>query len=127
MSRRAAFAGAALALGALPLLAEPGSAAIVEIHSPLDPECCSNSDGSMLQSDPAGGRVTVDRVWSDGAEETGDRLGPDAFALKEIGGSAGNFDAVSSVATPEPSILTRLLLIFADLRSTVFRSPAAGP
>ena len=68
MSRRAAIAGAALGLGALPLLAEPGSAAIVEIHSPLDPECCSNSDGSVLQSDPAGGRVTVDRVWSDGPE-----------------------------------------------------------
>ena len=127
MSRRAALAGAALALGALPILAEPGSAAIVEIHSPLDPECCSNSDGSMLQSDPAGGRATVDKVSSDGPEETGGRLGPDPFALKEIGGSAGNFDAVSSVATPEPSVLTRLLMIFADLRATVFRSPAAGP
>ena len=127
MSRRAALAGAALALGALPILAEPGSAAIVEIHSPIDPECCSNSDGSMLQSDPAGGRVTVDKVSSDGPEETGGRLGPDPFALNEIGGSAGNFDAVSSVATPEPSVLTRLLMIFADLRATVFRSPAAGP
>jgi hypothetical protein len=127
MSRRAALAGAALALGALPILAERGSAAIVEIHSPLDPECCSNSDGSMLQSDPAGSRVTVDKVSSDGPVGTGDRLGPDAFALKEIGGSAGNFDVVSSVATPEPSVLTRLLMIFADLRATVFRSPAAGP
>ena len=56
MSRRAAIAGAALGLGAFPLLAEPGSAATVEIPSPLDPECCSISDGSMLQSDPAGGR-----------------------------------------------------------------------
>jgi hypothetical protein len=127
MSRGAAFAGAALALAALPLLAEPGSAAIVEIHSPLDPEWISNSDGSMLQSDPADGRVTVDKVSSDGPVGTGDRLRPDPFALKEIGGSAGNFDAVSSVATPEPSVLTRLLLIFADLRATVFRSPAAGP
>ena len=127
MSRRAAIAGAVLALGALPLLAQPGSAAIVEIHSPLDPECCSNSGGSMQQRDPAGGRVTVDRVWSDGPEETGDRLRPDAFALKEIGGSAGNFDAVSSVATPKPLVLSRLLMIFADLRNTVFRSPAAGP
>jgi hypothetical protein len=127
MSRRAAFACAALALGALPLLAEPGSAAIVEIHSPLGPECCLNSDGSMLQSDPAGDRATVDKVSSDGPEETGGRLRPDPFALKEIGGSAGNLDAVSSVATPVPSVLTRLLMIFADLRATVFRSPAAGP
>jgi hypothetical protein len=126
MSRRAAIASAALGLGALPLLAEPGSAAIVEIHSPLDPEWISNSDGSILQSDPAGDRVTVDRVGSYGPE-TGGRLRPDAFALKEIGGAAVNFDAVSSVATPEPSVLTRLLMIFADLRATVFRSPAAGP
>ncbi len=46
---------------------------------------------------------------------------------KGIGGPAVNFDAVGSIATPEPSLLTRLLMIFADLRNTIFRSPAAGP
>ena len=127
MSRRAAIAGAALALAALPLLAEPGSAAIVEIHSPLDPEWmfefrwfdAAKRSGRRSRN----GRQSRERR----SRSTGDRLRPDAFALKEIGGSAGNFDAVSSVATPEPSVLTRLLMIFADLRATVFRSPAAGP
>jgi len=123
---RAALAGAALALAALPLLAGPGSAGVVEIHSSVDRGCCTISNSSTLQSDP-GDRVTVERVWNDVPEKTGDRLGPDPFALKEIGGPAVNFDAVSSVATPEPSVLTRLLMIFGDLRNTIFRSPAAGP
>jgi hypothetical protein len=125
MSRRAALAGAALVLGAF---VEPSSAGTVEIPSPLDPGCCSISDDSMLQSDPTGARVTVDKVWNDGAENTGDPLEPDAFALNETGGSGGNsLGAMSSVAAPEPSVLTRLLIIFADLRATVFRNPAPGP
>ena len=139
MSRRAALAGAALVLGAF---VEPSSAGTVEIPSPLDPGCCTISDDSMLQSDPAGARVTVDKVWNDGAENTGDPLEPDwqekgapyrprepdAFALNETGGSGGNsLGAMSSVAAPEPSVLTRLLIIFADLRATVFRNPAPGP
>jgi hypothetical protein len=125
MSRRAALAGAALVLGAF---VEPSSAGTVEIPSPLDPGCCSISDDSMLQSDPAGARVTVDKVWNDRAENTGDPLEPDAFALNQTGGSGGNsLGAMSSVAAPEPSVLTRLLIIFADLRATVFRNPAPGP
>jgi hypothetical protein len=128
MSRRAALAGAALALGAFDLIVEPISAGTVEIHSPLGPGCCSISDGSMLQSDPAGGLATVDKVWNDGAEKTDDPLALGAFAFKESGGSGGNsLDAVSSVAAPEPSVLTRLLIIFSDLRATVFRNPASGP
>ena len=125
MSRRAALAGAALVLGAF---VEPSSAGTVEIPSPLDPGCCSISDDSMLQSDPAGARVTVDKVWNDRADNTGDPLELDAFALNETGGSGGNsLGAMSSVAAPEPSVLTRLLIIFADLRATVFRNPAPGP
>ena len=61
-------------------------------HSPLDPECCSNSDGSMLQSDPAGGRARR----STGLErrlpckETGGQLlGPDAVPARQ-GGSGGS-------------------------------------
>ena len=125
MSRRAALAGAALVLGAF---VEPSSAGTVEIPSPVDPGCCSISDDSMLQSDPTGARVTVDEVWNDGSENTGDPLEPDAFAINETGGSGGNsLGAMSSVAAPEPSVLTRLLIIFADLRATVFRNPAPGP
>ena len=125
MSRRAALAGAAWVLGAF---VEPSSAGTVEIPSPLDPGCCSISDDSMLQSDPAGARVTVDKVWNDRADNTGDPLELDAFALNETGGSGGNsLGAMSSVAAPEPSVLTRLLIIFADLRATVFRNPAPGP
>jgi hypothetical protein len=50
--------------------------------------------------------------------------GPDAVAVKESGGFDENSpDAVSSVAAPELSALTRLLTVFADLRSTLFGGP----
>ena len=110
MRHRAALAGAALALGAFALTAGPGSAATVGILSLVDAGCCSISDGSMFQNDPTGGPVTVNEVWNDGSERAGDSLGPDAVAIKESGGVGDDTpDAVSSVAAPEPSVLTRLL------------------
>jgi hypothetical protein len=150
MSRRAALAGAALAAGASALITVPASADTIEILSFLDAGCCSVSDGSKLQNgtvegDPAGAPqrptgeqvpalddrrgeagepATVSEVVDDRFERAGDSLGPDAVALKVSNEAANDSpDGVSSVAAPEPSVLTRLLLIFADLRATVLRGP----
>ena len=128
MRHRAALAGAALALGAFALTAGPGSAATVGLLPLVDVGCCSISDGSKFQNDPTGGPVTVNEVGNDGSERAGDSLGPDAVAIKESGGAGDDTpDGVSSVAAPEPSVLTRVLMIFADLRATVFGSPYAAP
>jgi hypothetical protein len=130
MRHRAALAGAALALGAFGLTAGPGSAATVGILPLVDVGCCSISDGSKSQNDPTGGPVTVNEVGNDGPERADDSLGPDAVAIKESGGVGDDTaDGLSSVAAPEPSVLTRVLMIFADLRATVLGgpNPASSP
>jgi len=149
MRRRAALASAALAAGGLGLIAGPSSAATVRILSFIDPNCCSISDGSKLQADSDGTEkgeaimqttnansilslndqesdpgdpISVNDVANDGSERAGDFLGPDAVAIKEIGGLGDNIpEGVSSVAAPEPSVLTKVLMIFADLRFTLIR------
>lgn len=146
MRHKAALAGAALAAAASALVAEPSSAATIEILSLVDAGCCSVSDGSKLQTDPAGTEagaaqqrlnedqapslagglgeagdpITVNEVGRDGSEKAGDSLGPDAVALKVSAGLDDiSPDAVSSVTAPEPSVLTRVLMTFADLRAAV--------
>ncbi len=148
MRHKAALAGAALAAAASALVAEPSSAATIEILSLVDAGCCSVSDGSKLQTDPAGteagaaqqrlnedqvsldgGRgeaddpITANEVGRDRSEKAGDSLGPDAVALKVSAGLDDiSPDAVSSVTAPEPSVLTRVLMTFADLRAAVLGS-----
>jgi hypothetical protein len=114
MRHGAALAGAALAAGALTLIAEPGSGATVEILSLVDAGCCSISD----VSNPAGDLLEVNAIANDGFENAGDPLAPDAVALR----ASGQLDdispeAVSSVAATETSVLTSLLITFADLRA----------
>jgi hypothetical protein len=120
MRHRAALIGAALALGACAPVAGPSSADTVEILSSVDAGCCSTSDGSKVQNDPGGGDpVTANEAAEDVSEKAGDSLGPHAVALKVSGGLDGiSPDAVSSAPAPEPSVLTRLLMIFVDLRTT---------
>jgi hypothetical protein len=153
MRHRAALFGAALAAGGFALIAGRSPAGTIGILSLADPGCCSVSDGSKLQIDPDGaakgeafavpqrsngepipslddGRseprdpVTVTAISNDGSESAGDSLGPDAVSLEESGGSDDNApDGASSVAAAEPSVLSRVLMIFADLRATVVRGP----
>jgi hypothetical protein len=153
MRHRAALAGAALAAGGFALIAGPSSAGTVAILSLVDPGCCSVSDGSNLQNDPdaaangeafavphrsngepivslddgrsePGDPVTVNDISNDGSERAGDPLRPDAVSFKESGRSDDNTpDGASSVAAAEPSVLTRVLMIFADLRATVGGGP----
>ena len=128
MRHRAALAGAALAAGALALIAGPGSAATVEILSFADAGCCSISDGSNLEIDPASDPAPVKEVANGEFERAADSLGPEAIAIKESGRAGDDIpDGVSSVAAEEPSVLTRVLMIFADLRATVFGNPPPGP
>ncbi len=149
MRHRAALAGALAAL-ACALTGGPCSAATVGIVAFADPpNCCSIADGSKLQTEPAGREPVaalrksaeepipypVERLsqfddpetlneLASGSERAGDSLGPEAMALKDGGELGDNSpDTVSSVADLQPSILTRLLVAFADLRATIFRSP----
>jgi hypothetical protein len=134
-------------------IAGPGSAATVGILDFVDADCCSISNSSKIQSDPietaktplladlqrsegepiaapgdgpgeSSDPITVNEVANDGSERAGDSLEPVAMALKD-GGELDDSspDAVSSVVAAEPSVLTRLLLVFADLRATVFGGP----
>jgi hypothetical protein len=150
MRHRAALSGTLAA--ACVLMAGPGSAATVEILAFADAGCCSISSGSKLENDAAGTAggepVAVlqrsngepistledrpsefddpERVNepASGSERAGDLLGPEAMALKDSGELGDNSpDAESSVAGPEPSVLTRLLMIFADLRTSVYGGP----
>jgi hypothetical protein len=147
MRHRAALFGAALAAGGFALIAGPSPADTIGILSLIDPGCCSVHDGSNLQIDPDGaakgkafavtqipsvddGRSetgvpkTVNDISKDGSERAGDSLGPEAVSLKVSAGSDDNAsDGASSVATAEPSVLSWVLLIFADLRATVVRGP----
>jgi hypothetical protein len=153
MRHRAALFGAALAAGGFALIAGPSPGGTIGILSLVDPGCCSVSDGSNLQIDPDGAAkgeafavprrsngepipslddgqsepgdpVTVNDISNDGSESAGDSLGPDAVSLEESGGSDDNAsDGASSVAAAEPSVLSMVLMIFADLRATVVRGP----
>jgi hypothetical protein len=121
MKHRAALAAAALAAGLLVLIAGPSSGATVAVLSMVDAGCCSISDFSKLQNDPAGDLPTVSDIGGEGAEKAVDSPGPDVVGLK-AGRESYDIspDAVNSVAAPETSVLTRVLIVFSDLRSTLF-------
>jgi hypothetical protein len=153
MRHRAALFGAALTVGGFSLIAGPSPAGTIGILSLVDPGCCSVSDGSNLQIDPdgvakgkafavpqrsngepipslddgqsePGDPVTVNDLSNDGSASARDSLRPGAVSLEESGGSDDNApDGASSVAAAEPSVLSRVLMIFADLRATVVRGP----
>jgi hypothetical protein len=135
MRHRAALAGA-LAVGAWALTAGPGPAATVRILISPDAGCCSVSNGSSLQNDTAGNakgesltvlqRSNGQRIPSAGEQPSGagDSLGTGAIARNDSGELDDNsLDAMSSVTAPEISVLTRLLMVFADLSTTVFGRP----
>ena len=99
MRHGAALTGAALAAGAFALIAGPGSAATVEIPSLAGTGCCSISDGSNLEFDPAGDPAAVKEVVNGEFERAADSLGPQAIAIKESGRVGDDIpDGVSLVA-----------------------------
>jgi hypothetical protein len=132
MNCKAAFSGAALAAAAYAIT--PGASRSETVTIP--------SAGSDLQADPAptgkgsgvpatANEAGFDRpATSDHPEGGVDSLAigpssaPDAMAPSSGGESGDNApDAVSSVADPEPSTLTRLLIVFSDLRAQIFGGP----
>ena len=131
MRHRAALAWACV------LIAGPGPAATVGIAQ-NDPAGTADGGGTAVpqtsngepklslddRQSGSGDPVTVSDVANGGSERDGNSLGPEAVAVKESGGFDDNApNAVSSAAGPEPSALTRLLMVFADLRATVFGGP----
>jgi hypothetical protein len=143
MNCKAAIAGAALAAGAYAGPAGPGWSETIKIASHVDGGCCLNSSGSDPEHDPgptgkalSGVSVTVDDAGvdrlatSDHSEGDADSLalgassGSDAMASGR-GGEAGDNApaAVGSIADPEPSTLTRLLIVLSDLRAQIFGGP----
>jgi hypothetical protein len=130
MSWKATLAGAALTLGAC--VVSPGASwsdtiAILSAASDLqhDPAPTANDGfGVSLAVNEAG----FDRPAA-GPEGSADLLAIGASSGLDVtapgsGQSVDNGrDAVASVADPEPSALTRLLLAFSDFRTRVFGGP----
>ena len=151
MRRRAALAGA-LAGGLCASMTGPGSADTVTVVALLDPASLSNgsnlqndaiwtakgeslavlrnlSEGPAPSDDARPGAAGVpplilNEVAEDGSEKAGDSPGPGAASPREATELEDNSpDAVSALADPEPSFLTRLLMLFAELRVTIFGRP----
>jgi hypothetical protein len=128
MNCNAAIAGAALAAGVY--AGSPGASWSETISIPLhvDGGCCSVSAGSSSQADPAPSPkgpdvpVTANEATSDHPElSIVAPSGPGAMALASSAEPGDNAPAaVGSVADPEPSTLTRWLIVFSDLRDRVF-------
>jgi hypothetical protein len=131
-------AGAALAVGLFVAIPGASWSETVKIPSHADGGCCLISPGSDLQADPAptgkaesGVTAIVDESGVDrpatsdhteGDAESlaiGDAPGADATAAKSDNAPV----AMGSVANPESSTLTRLLLTVSDLRDWLFGGP----
>jgi hypothetical protein len=137
MSCKAALASATLALGVCAITAKAGWSETISIPSLDGGDCCSIS----APLDPQQGPGPTDRLGtavslaandaadrpapSDHAGGDGDSVaassGPDATAL---GNSGAALAAVgSTIADPDPSILTRLFMAINDLRAQIFGTP----
>jgi hypothetical protein len=136
MNCKAAIAGAVLAAGACVVTPGAGWPETIKIPSQVDGGCCSTSAGSDPQHDPAatekGSDIPgVDRpAASDhpegdtGLPAIGASSAPDSLAPGSGSETRDHAQAVlGPVADPEPSTLTRLLIVFSDLRERVFGGP----
>jgi hypothetical protein len=138
MNCKAAIAGAALA-GMCAVAPGVGWSETIKIPSHVDGGCCLISAGSELQADLAAtgkGEMGIPAAGFDrpgaGDHPEGDAdslpvaaaFGPDAVSPRSGGRSGDNAPAtVGAVADPEPSTLTRLLIVFGDLREQLFGGP----
>jgi hypothetical protein len=124
MNCKATLAGAALAAGASVVIAGASWSATITIPSHID-GCCESGIPIFVAEAGFDPLATSDHP-EDGADllAIGGSSGPDAVALGS-GGETGNngLDAPASMADPEPSALTRLLIAFSDLRERVFGGP----
>jgi hypothetical protein len=106
-------AGAALAAGLFVAIPGASRSETIKIPSHADGGCCLISPGSDLQADPA----------PTGKSESGVSATVDEAGVDRPAASDNAPVAVGSVANPESSTLTRLLLAVSDLRDWLFGGP----
>jgi hypothetical protein len=141
MSCKAALASATLALGVCAIAPEAGWSETISILSHGGGDCCSISAPLDPQQDPAP-TDKAETVVSRAADDAADRPGPsnhaggdgdslaassaaDATALASGAESGGGAPAAigSTIADPDPSLLTRLFMVLDDLRAQIFGTP----
>jgi hypothetical protein len=119
MNCKAAFSAAALGAAAYAVTLGAGWSETIAIPSQVDG---GKGSGVPAMFDEAG----FDRPATSGADSLalGSTSASDPMALRSGGESGDNPPAaVGSIANSETSTLTRLLIVFSDLRAQVFGGP----
>jgi hypothetical protein len=124
MNCKAAFSAAALVAAAYAVTPGAGWSETVTIPSQVDG--AKGSDVPATVNEASFDRPATSDHPEGGADSLalGGASASDPMASRSGGESGDNAPtAIGSVAVPEPSILTRLLIIFSDLRSHAFGGP----
>ena len=124
MNCKAVFSAAALVVSTFAVTLGAGWAETIAIPSHVDGG--KGSDVPATVNDAGFDRPATSDHPEGGADSLalGGSSASDPMALRS-GGEAGDNApaAVGSVADPEPSTLTRLLIVFSDLRAKIFGGP----
>ena len=121
MNCKAVFSAAAL--GAVAYAATPGASWSETIAIPSQVDGGKGSDVPAKVNEAGFDRPATSDHPEGGADSLalGGSSASDPMALRSGGESGDNApDAIGSLAAPEPSTLTRLLIVFSDLRAQVF-------
>ena len=124
MNCKAAFSAAALVAAAYAVTLGAGWSETITIPSHVDGG--TGSDVPATVNEAGFDRPATSDHPEDGADSLalGGPSASDPMAPRSGGESGDNAPtAVGSIADSEPSILTRLLLVFSDLRAQVFGGP----
>jgi hypothetical protein len=123
MNCKAAIAAAALVVAAYAVTPGASWSDTITIPSHVDGE--KGSDVSATVNEAGFDRPATSERPEGGADSLalGGSSASDPMALRSGGESRDNAPAVGSIVAPEPSILTRLLIIFSDLRAQVVGGP----
>ena len=121
MNCKAVFSAAAL--GAVAYAATPGASWSETIAIPSQADGGKGSAVPATVNEAGFGRPATGDHPAGGADSLalGGSSASDPMALRSRGESGDDApDAIGSLAAPEPSTLTRLLIVFSDLRAQVF-------
>jgi hypothetical protein len=124
MNCKAVFSAAAL--GAVAYAATPGASWSETIAIPSQVEGGKRSDVPATVNEVGFDRPAASDHPGGGADSLalGGSSASDPMALRSAGESGDNaLDAIGSLAAPEPSTLTRLLIVFSDLRAHILGGP----
>jgi hypothetical protein len=124
MKCKAAFSAAAMVAAAYAVT--PGASWSETIAIPSQVDGGKGSDVPAKVNEAGFDRPATSDHPEVGADSLalGGSSASDPMALRSGGESGDNApDAIGSLAAPEPSTLTRLLIVFSDLRAQVFGGP----